>query len=151
MGMPGLRNDPPVIGNAKVRDADTLVIGEEVFRLSGVDALEFTQICTRNGADWPCGREATRALDGYLRGRTVSCAPEATDRYGRTVARCTLEDGSDIGEWLARNGWAFDSSRFGDGPYIDAQDEAERAARGAFAGTFDQPAEWRRMHRMEED
>src|SRR3990167_7070497 len=111
LGMPGCQPEPPVSGNAVVRDADTIEIGGVAFRLVGVDALEFNQSCSREGATWPCGREAARALAGHIRGRMVTCAPEGTDRYGRTLARCDI-GGVDIGEWLAVNGWAFDTSRF---------------------------------------
>jgi endonuclease YncB( thermonuclease family) len=147
LGMPGSEPEPPVLGNAAVRDADTLVIGEETFRLLGVDALEYHQTCIRDGetAPWPCGREAARALTNYIRGRTVSCAGEGRDRYGRTLARSNV-GGVDLGEWLAENGWAFDSGRFGLGRYTALEREAANAKRGAWSGRFDKPWDWRPDH-----
>lgn len=144
LDMPGCQPEPPVSGNAVARDADTIEIGV-TFRLIGVDALEFNQSCSREGATWPCGREAARALAGHIRGRMVTCAPEGTDRYGRTLARCDI-DGADIGEWLAVNGWAFDTSRFGIGRYASLEREAAEARRGAWAGEFTKPWEWRPEH-----
>jgi endonuclease YncB( thermonuclease family) len=145
LGMPGCQPEPPVSGNAVARDADTIEIGGVTFRLVGVDALEFNQTCSRAGATWPCGREAAKALAGHIRGRMVTCAPEGTDRYGRTLAHCGIAS-ADIGEWLAVNGWAFDSSRFGLGRYASREREAAEARRGAWAGEFAKPWEWRPEH-----
>jgi endonuclease YncB( thermonuclease family) len=142
LGMPGCQPEPPVSGNAIARDGDTIEIGGETFRLSGVDALEFNQTCSRDGATWPCGREAARALAGHIRGRTLTCLPEGKDRYGRTLARCAIA-GADIGEWLVENGLAFDSSRFGLGRYAGLEREAAKARRGAWAGEFIKPWVWR--------
>ena len=142
---------PPVKGNATVRDADTLDIGEETFRLLGVDALEFNQSCVREGetATWPCGRQAARALTAHIRGQTLSCVGEARDRFGRTLAACRVGD-ADIAEWLVQNGWAFDSGRFGLGSYTAPEREAANAKRGAWSGSFDKPWEWRPEHPMPE-
>ncbi len=145
IGMPGCQPEPPVSGNAIARDADTIEIGGEIFRLTAIDALEFNQTCSRAGATWPCGREAARALAGHIRGRTVTCLPEGKDRYGRTLARCAI-GGADIGEWLTVNGWAFDSSRFGLGRDASLEREAAEARRGAWAGEFTMPWEWRPEH-----
>jgi endonuclease YncB( thermonuclease family) len=146
LGMPQ-RYDPPVKGNATMRDADTLDIGTQTFRLLGADALEFNQTCIRDGetAPWPCGKQAARALAGHIRGKTVTCIGEAKDRYGRTLATCTI-DGADIAAWLVENGWAFDSGRFGLGDYAALEREAANAKRGAWSGRFDKPWEWRPDH-----
>jgi endonuclease YncB( thermonuclease family) len=145
LGMPGLKPEEPVRGNATMRDGDTLDIGGETFRIVGVDALEMSQICVRGGATWQCGREAARALARHIRGKTVACVPQARDRFGRTLAKCDI-DGADIAEWLVVNGWAFDSSRFGEGPYVDFELQAAESKRGAWAGEFTKPWDWRPDH-----
>lgn len=151
LGMPGSEPQPPVLGNATVRDADTLDIGTETFRLLGIDALEYHQSCVRAGeaAPWPCGRQASTALANHIRGQTVSCTGEGKDRYGRTLATCTIA-GADIAEWLVQNGWAFDTGRFGLGRYTALEREAANAKRGAWSGRFDKPWEWRPEHPMPE-
>ncbi len=151
LGMLGSTPEPPILGNATARDADTLVIGDETFRLLGVDALELHQTCGRDGETrpWPCGRDAMKAFASYIRGRTVSCVPEAKDRYGRTLARCGIA-GADLGERLATNDWAFDSARFGLGRYAAFEREAANTKRGAWSGSFIKPWEWRPEHPMPE-
>jgi endonuclease YncB( thermonuclease family) len=152
LGMPDSKpSGPPVKGNATVRDADTLDIGAEKFRLLGIDALEYHQTCIHDGetAPWPCGREAARALINHIRGKTVACIGEARDRYGRTLATCTIGE-ADIAEWLVQNGWAFDTGRFGLGDHTALEREAANAKRGAWSGSFDKPWEWRPEHPMPE-
>ena len=61
-------------GPAKAIDAGTIEIDGERHRLYGVDAVETGQRCRRrDGAQWPCGREAVAALTKFLEGRKVSC------------------------------------------------------------------------------
>jgi endonuclease YncB( thermonuclease family) len=147
LGRPGSEPTPPVNGNATVRDADTLVIGTETFRLLGIDALEYHQNCRRDGetASWSCGREASRAFAEHVRGRTLSCIGQGHDRYGRTLATCRIGE-ADVAEWLVTNGWAFDTGRFGLGRYAGLERDAANAKRGAWSGRFDKPWQWRPEH-----
>ena len=87
------------VGPATVVDGDTLDVGGTRVRLHGVDAPESGQSCVDQGARWPCGRRATRALAGRLGGRTVVCEERDRDRYGRIVAVCR-QGGRDINAWL---------------------------------------------------
>src|SRR5262249_5500969 len=65
-----------------------------------------------------------------------------TDRYGRTIALCTLADGSDLNAWMVRQGFAV-ASGYG-GTYAAEQAEAKAARRGIWEGTVISPANWRR-------
>jgi hypothetical protein len=81
-------------------------------------------------------RQTTSALT--LRGAPFDCVPLSLDRYGRSVATCSV-DGADLGEWLVRNGLALDWVQYSKGRYSGAQRDAERAGRGIWKGTYVEP------------
>jgi endonuclease YncB( thermonuclease family) len=64
------------------------------------------------------------------------------DRYGRTVATCSV-DGADLGEWLVRGGLALDWPQYSNGKYEAAQGDAEHAGRGMWSGSYIQPWSYR--------
>jgi endonuclease YncB( thermonuclease family) len=147
--MPWSRPAPigtPVSGRARAVDGDSLDIGSERMRLFGIDAPELHQFC-RDGAgdDYACGRAAAQALADLVRGRAVTCTPLDHDRYERDVVRCSV-DGRDIGEAMVRSGHAVELARFSRGAYTAAEREARAARRGLWAGSFEDPADWRRRH-----
>lgn len=128
-------------GPAFAIDGDTLdMLGTRV-RLKGIDAPELQQTCTRQGAAWPCGTAARRALETQVRGRMVSCSARARDRYDRPLAGCTV-DGADLGAYLVREGWAI---AYGGG-YGAEEAAAKAAGRGIWSGAFQAPAAWRAEH-----
>jgi endonuclease YncB( thermonuclease family) len=95
-------------GQASIIDGDTLEVHGTRVRLWGVDAPESTQLC--RGSDsiqYRCGAKAANELDAFIATRLVSCTPITLDRYGRTVASCSV-DAADLGDWLVRNGLALD-------------------------------------------
>jgi endonuclease YncB( thermonuclease family) len=133
---------PPLVGQPWIVDGDSLRIAGRSIRLNGIDAPEWDQTCLdAGGRAWRCGRAASRALRERIGGQTVSCRPRAIDRYGRTIAGCTLADGSDINAWMVREGWAL-ASGFA-GTYAAEQAQAKAAKRGIWDGTFMSPATWR--------
>jgi endonuclease YncB( thermonuclease family) len=96
------------VGQASVIDGDTLEIHGTHIRLWGIDAPESGQLCRgEDSTQYRCGAQAANDLDAYIARRPVSCVPLSLDRYGRTVAMCSVE-GADLGEWLVRNGLALD-------------------------------------------
>jgi endonuclease YncB( thermonuclease family) len=126
----------------KVIDGDSLAIGRERVRLAGIDAPELYQHCyDTNRASYPCGARAKVYLRNLIKGKPVTCQPFNPDRYGRSIAVCSV-GGKDIGAELVRAGWATDS----DGHYLLAEFEARQAKRGIWAGEFQDPAEWRAEH-----
>jgi endonuclease YncB( thermonuclease family) len=135
----------PVAGNAIVADGDTLTISGARIRLIDIDAPELDQMCAdAQGRDWPCGRQASAQLRSRIRGRDLSCQPKSIDKYGRSLATCTLPDGTDINAWMVRQGWAVTSGVAS--VYGVQQDEAQSAKRGLWAGSFTPPREWRQQH-----
>ncbi len=132
----------PITGPARVIDGDSLEIGSTSIRLFGVDAFEGRQTCTRNGDRWRCGEAAAKKLAELVDAGPLVCEYRDTDSYGRTVARCT--SGSvDLAAELARSGLALAYRQYSP-DYIDEEAEAEAAGRGAWAGRFVAPWDWRR-------
>lgn len=94
-----------VLDGRSVIDGDTLNVGGRPIRLEGIDAPELRQTCADG---WPAGQESRRALAAIATSGAVRCRRVTTDRYGRTVAFCSV-DGRDLGAVLVRSGmaWAY--------------------------------------------
>lgn len=127
-------------GALLVNDGDSITLGDERIRLRGIDAPELNQTCRRNGATYPCGRDAKSALRDLIAGRPVTCAGWERDRYGRLLGSCRA-DATDLNRSLVTEGWAI---AFGD---FEAEERSARqASRGLWAGDFEPPRQWRDTH-----
>jgi endonuclease YncB( thermonuclease family) len=130
-----------------VRDGDTLTIEKQDYRLHGIDAPEFNQICkTATGTDWPCGKLARANLVALIAGHKLSCEERAHDKYGRVVATCLDDKGSDIARSMIERGLAVSFGGFAEGPYAAEEALAHTAKRGLWQGAFDPPSSWRTSH-----
>lgn len=130
-----------------VRDGDTLTIEKQDYRLHGIDAPEFTQLCkTATGTDWPCGKLARAGLVGLIAGHKLTCEERAHDKYGRVVTTCRDERRRDIGRSMIERGLAMSFGGFAEGPYADEERQAHAAKRGLWQGAFDPPSSWRTTH-----
>lgn len=134
----------------QVIDGDSLSVQREgavqTIRLSGLDAVEYRQRCTRaDGSGWACGQEARTAL-AKLAGRgPLFCSFAAKDKYGRTLAACRTRaepEGVDLAGEMIRLGWAVATND----ALLPEEGEAERVRRGIWAGDFERPADWRAAH-----
>ncbi len=123
----------------RVIDGDTIRIGSVRIRLWGIDAPERDQTC--GGLE--AGSMATAALSRIIGDNPVTCEAVDTDRYGRTVATCSVA-GADIGGSMVRAGWAWDYARYSGSEYADEEDEARVNGRGVWAAICVPPWEWRR-------
>lgn len=134
-----LDSGPPAFsGTGRASDGDSFRLGDERVRLLGIDAPELDQTCTdANGADWSCGRSASRRLAALLAGGRVACDPEGHDQYGRVLAVCSVA-GVDIGRTMVEEGLAMASGR-----YFGEEGAARSARRGIWEGRFDSPRAWR--------
>ena len=94
-----LRADP---GQVAVVDGDTLRLGTQVIRLSGVEAPSRGDTCS-GGSD--CGGAATSALAGLVRDRRVECHLSGHDRQGRPYGACDA-NGVDLSSAIVASGWA---------------------------------------------
>jgi endonuclease YncB( thermonuclease family) len=130
-----------------IRDGDTITVGRQDYRLNGIDAPEFKQMCkTAAGIDWPCGQQARNELAARVTGRTLTCEERARDKYNRIVATCIDDRGDDIARIMIERGLAVSFGGFADGPYAAEEAKARTARRGVWQGAFDPPASWRATH-----
>lgn len=133
-------------GAAQAIDGDSLRQGDAEIRLHGIDAPEYQQACRdRAGAEWPCGRQASYFLQDLVRGKTVVCTSLERDRYQRIVASCEA-GGIRLNREMVKEGWAIAYRRHSTS-YVASEEEARRARRGIWAGTFDEPETWRERQR----
>jgi endonuclease YncB( thermonuclease family) len=140
------RPDRDLAGAARVVDGDTLEVRGEKLRLQGIDAPELAQTCEAAGRPVPCGKLAAEHLDELIGSRTLNCAVEGRDRYGRGLARCQA-GGRDVAEAMTRDGWALSDRRYSDGRYHGAETVARASRRGIWAMDFEDPAQWRARRR----
>jgi endonuclease YncB( thermonuclease family) len=134
---------PPVEGRASVVSADTLRVNNTAYRLSGIEAPDKNQSCTKPGnRRWRCGEAALSALEKTAKGKTVKCSPSGSaDASGRITATCTL-DGKDIAADLVRAGHVFSASSVFGG-YASQEAEAKRANAGIWNGESERPQAYR--------
>ena len=134
---PGFADD--MVGQASIIDGDTIEIHGTRIRLWGIDAPESDQLCRGEDSEqYRCGAQAANDLDAFIARRPVSCNPISLDRYGRTVATCSVA-GIDLGDWLVRQGLALDWPQYSRGQYGAAQRQADQAGRGIWKGSYVEP------------
>ena len=129
-------------GIPRIVDGDTLEVEGIKIRLFGIDAPEHGQICrdeSNNGYD--CGAKASEQINDLISGQAVSCLPRTTDRYGRTVAVCSVA-GNDLGRELVSSGWAVAFERYSR-DYIGDENLAHNQRLGLWRGSFERPSEYR--------
>lgn len=137
--------EPTIMGGhptVSVIDGDTLQIGSLAVQLTGIDAPELGQVCTRVDRAVHCGLQAALALRKIvsMASAPIVCAPlEAGSRT--PVATCVLGE-RDISLTLIEGGYALSLP---DAPaaYHIAEERAKAAGIGLWGGTFRSPATWR--------
>lgn len=143
---------PPVVTVPLVHviDGDSLTVRQDgaplTIRLTGIDAVEYRQDCgRRDGARWPCGKEARAALEKLAGRGPLHCELATKDAYHRTLAVCRTRphpDGVDLGAEMVRQGWAVATSD----AYLVEEAEAREKRRGIWLTPFVRPADWRATH-----
>lgn len=142
LAVPSLAQAADVTGTAKVRDGDSVLIGNTRVRLGGIDAPSVDQLCLNTkGERWTCGAAARDELAKYSDGKSWVCHARSIDRRGRTVARCEV-GGEDIQKWLVRSGWALAYTRMSH-DYDSDEAAAREAKAGMWQGAFIAPWDWR--------
>lgn len=135
-----------IVGVASVVDGDTIDVHGTRIRLHGIDAPESGQLCVADGTKYRCGQQSALYLQETLGRSTVTCEARDTDRYGRTIATCSVR-GSDVGALMVAGGWALAYRRYDD-VYIPMELEAATSRRGMWQGEFIEPARWRAGERL---
>ena len=95
-------------GPARAIDGDTVV--DSAKYAVRTDAPEQDQQCTRDGASWPCGAEATAFLQTAIGDDLVICRVTDVDRYSRFAA-CSARL-VDLNALLVRQGYALAYRRY---------------------------------------
>lgn len=115
----------------------------ERMRLFGIDAFELEQACLDGGGQpWRCGADAQAALAELIQDQAVSCTVLEENQAQGYVAQCHVRDEVDLGGYMVEAGLALAAPEQTD--TYDPQQTAARAARkGAWAGTFTPPWDWR--------
>lgn len=132
-----------IAGPLTMTDGDTLRIGALRIRLTGIDAPETDQTCrTDAGESWACGAWVSSRAAALFDGRRATCSTEGEDRYGRTLARCTV-GGRDMGETLVKRGLAFAYRRYSK-DYVAPERAARARKAGLWAVHVQSPEDWRR-------
>jgi len=138
---------PSHAANAVVRDGDTIQLGDVTYRLDGVDAPEFDQICINDQADpWSCGVEARDQLAKLIAGRNVHCDDLGPDKLFRKrhAGVCMVEgDSTSLNQQVAQIGLAISVEP---SLKVHAEDDAAKAQadkRGLWKGCFVAPQEFR--------
>jgi endonuclease YncB( thermonuclease family) len=129
-------------GVVRVIDGDTISVAGQLVRLHGIDAPELDQTFSWRGEEIVCGTMALAALEALTAGVKLRCEVVERDPHGRLVAKCFSPNGVDIGRRLVAAGWALAYRRYST-DYVDAEDEARKARRGLWRGTFVRPWNWR--------
>ncbi|HIE71441.1 MAG TPA: thermonuclease family protein, partial [Planctomycetes bacterium] len=130
-------------GRAAAVSGDTLRIARTTVRLSGIEAPIPGQTCTdARNRPWACGAAAEKGLSRVLGRSQISCEVEGEDADGVQLATCRNGE-QDIAEELVRRGYAFAQSGFFFSTYGSAEDEAQAAKAGIWAGEAARPADYR--------
>ena len=131
-----------IAGIGRAKDGDSLTVGGKEVRLFGIDAPEFDQSCTRNGQSWACGAEARDRLAELVTGKRVFCISMGVDQHDRTLGRCTVGS-TDVNKMMVALGYAVGFRQYSS-DYVSSETTAKLNKRGIWAGTFQQPSDYRR-------
>jgi endonuclease YncB( thermonuclease family) len=130
-----------------VRDGGTLELADATYRLDGIDAPAFDQICIDDHADsWTCGVEARDQLASLIGGRPVRCEDLGVDAATRKrhVGLCTVEgETTSLNQLLVRQGFALNFEPSAKGRFREDEAGAKDNRRGLWKGCFVAPQEFR--------
>jgi len=130
-----------------VRDGDTIQLGDVTYRLDGIDAPEFDQLCIDDHADpWTCGVAARDQLVKLIGDRAVRCDDLGPDKTlkRRHLGICTVEgDKTSLNQQLVRAGFALGVDGSTKARFADDAAGAMDAKTGLWKGCFVAPKEFR--------
>lgn len=133
----------PALADVTVNDGDTLTVDGVTYRLWGIDAPEYSQVCADG---FPAGAVASDVLRNLIYGKTIMCEPRPTERDRRTsVCRA---DGLDLSAMMVRAGWAWALVHYSS-DYARQESEARAAKLGVHGHACQKPWDWRRKQGME--
>jgi len=127
-----------------VTDGDTIRIGEERIRFSGIDAPELKQTCLYQEIEFNCGEFSKNLLIEKIANQEVSCIRESKDQYGRTLAECFVRKES-LSSYLVREGYAFAYRKYSD-KFIADEEYAQSKGNGMWSMEFLFPWDYRQQN-----
>ena len=127
-----------------VTDGDTIRIGEERIRFSGIDAPELKQTCLYQKIEFKCGEFSKNLLIEKIANQEVSCVRESKDQYGRTLAECFVGTES-LSSYLVREGYAFAYRKYSD-KFIADEEYAQSKGNGMWSMEFLFPWDYRKKN-----
>ena len=129
----------------KVVDGDTIHIGVNKYRFSGIDTPEMKQVCKKEDKNILCGVLARDALIQKINNQPVTCKQETIDRYKRIVAECFVKNES-LSKYLVRNGYAFAYRRYST-KFVEDEEYAKTNQLGLWSMQFEYPWDYRKRIR----
>ena len=127
-----------------VTDGDTIRIGDERIRFSGIDAPEIKQTCIYQEIEFKCGEFSKNLLIEKISNQEVSCIIESKDQYGRTLAECFVGEES-LSSYLVREGYAFAYRKYSD-KFIPDEEYAQSKGNGMWSMEFLFPWDFRKKN-----
>ncbi len=132
---------------ATVRDGGTLQLGSVSYRLDGIDAPAFDQLCIDEHADsWTCGIEARDQLTKLIGGRQVRCEDLGIDPTfkKRRIGICKVEgEAASLNQWLVGQGLAVNVETAATSRFKTDEARAKDDRKGLWKGCFVAPREFR--------
>lgn len=130
-----------------VKDGDTIALGGTTFRLDGIDAPEFDQVCLDEaGTVWACGVAARNRLAEFIGKRTVRCDDKgpAPAYPAWRIGICSVEgEPTTLNQWLVHEGLAINFEPYARGRFLVAQVVARQNGHGLWRGCFATPRDLR--------
>jgi endonuclease YncB( thermonuclease family) len=130
-----------------IRDGSTLQLGNVTYRLDGVEAPAFDQLCIDDHADsWTCGIEARDQLTKLIAGRQVRCDDLGVDPTYRKrhLGVCKVEgETTALGQLLVRQGFALNVESSATGRFKEDEARARDDKQGLWKGCFVAPHDFR--------
>ena len=136
-----------ISGEARVIDADILIVAGKRVILWGIDAPERSQTCRQDSTAFDCYNTAKRALETMAGRGAVQCTLTGEpDPFGRRFGVCN-HGSDDLGAEMVKLGMALAFSEQSD-DYADLQLQAITDGVGLWQPgvVFVEPWEWRRSH-----
>ena len=131
-------------GKPVVIDGDTIKIGSEKIRFSGIDAPESNyrgkeQICFKGETKITCGKLSKDFLIQKINNLKVTSEIEAKpDRYKRKLGECFVNN-KRLSRILVKNGYAFDYTKYSKKKYSKEQEYAKVNNLGLWGMKFEYP------------
>jgi endonuclease YncB( thermonuclease family) len=134
-----------------IKDGDTVQLAEVTYKLDGIDAPEFDQMCIDEHAEpWACGVEARDRLADLIGKRAVHCEDLGPDKtYNKWhIGICTVDgETTSLNQLLVRQGFALNLEPDAKGRFKQDEANAKDKLSGLWRGCFVAPQDFRRREK----